>query len=220
MDITKKFFHAIMPYKLGQGRKKQLEEELYKLECILKCGYILPYKEITKLYPNILRNRWAHNNGDDRVSICRHAWGHRDEEDEAYRRANRRKLMENAFDEFAYQETAIVLNESIAEDFKLITEGMYLEKQVEDPIPLTYMDAISIRPTVELKPYFQSSEIAEPNVYREYPGYFTIDYLIKVKELLTKYGYDVPIVSIKTGNVFYNQFENEEDNKQESHFKK
>ena len=52
MDITKKFFHAIMPHKLGQGREKQLEEELYKLECILKCGYILPYKEITSYKKN------------------------------------------------------------------------------------------------------------------------------------------------------------------------
>lgn len=213
MEIKEKFFHTLMPYGYGT-REEELEEELWKLECILKCGYILPYKDISKLYPNTLRHKLANNNGDDKISICRHAFGPLDEEDKKYIKENRYGLMEFGFEQFPGQEMAIVLNESLQKDFKLITYGMYLEKQVAGPIPLTYMDAISIPPTKEIQTYFSTPDHKEMGIYSE--NYFTLDFLIKVSKLLEKYGYNIPIVSVLTGYMFHNPYK-KEDNSQADH---
>ena len=54
MELRNKYFHGVRSYKyygnLYERRNKTLNDILYKYECIFKCGYILPYKDIKKLY--------------------------------------------------------------------------------------------------------------------------------------------------------------------------
>ena len=86
---------------------------------------------------------------------------------------------------FPGEETAIVLNERLKDDFDLIPEGIYLERQVAEPIPLSYMDAISIPPTENITSYFTTPDNKEPTCWSEL--YFTLTYLRKVRRLLNKY---------------------------------
>ncbi len=188
-----------MPYN-SETRKEGLKEELYKLECILKCGYILPYRYTKKIYPNISRHPYADNNGNTGISICRHDFGKQEEYDEEYLRTYRYRLIEYAFDMFPAEETSIVLNESIKDNLNIVNEGIYLERIVKEPIPLKYMDAISINVTEEIMPYFPTLESKEAGCISD--AYFTLDYLRKVRKLLTQYKYDIPIVSVMTGNEF------------------
>ena len=199
MNVRTKYFHAVMPYKWGT-RPEQLEEELYKLECIMKSGYILPYKEVKKRYPDVKRHPSTHNNGEDRISICRHTMAPDDPIEREILRENRHRLMEYAFDMFPGEETAIVLNESLKKDFDLLPKGIYLERQVREPIPLSYMDAISINPTEKITSYFPAQQYKEPTCWSE--NYFTLTYLRRVRRLLNRYKHDVPIVSAMTGNEF------------------
>ena len=49
-------------------------------------------------------------------------------------------------------------------------------------------------------PCFPTLEIKEAGCISD--AYFTLDYLRKVRKLLTQYKYDIPIVSVMTGNEF------------------
>ena len=199
MEFKNKYFHSIHPYKGGE-RREELEEILYKLECILKSGYILPYKKIKKLYPDISRHPLGRNNEDDKISI---ALDRNSEEpvDYEYRKKEHRSLFfEDAYDMFTLEEPAIVLNEGIKERYDLIVRGMYLEREVAEPISLDFMDALSIPVTEEVKKYFDSSERKEPCVCTEL--YFNHKFLTNAKKLLASYNRKVPVVSIWTGNEF------------------
>ena len=103
---------------------------------------------------------------------------------------------------FIFENVAIVLNESIKDNYTLIENGIYLERQIDQPISLKYMDAISILPTYGIEYLFEPQEITAKlgQMFTDY--YFDLEFIKSLEELLHKYGYDVPIVSIRTGHVF------------------
>ncbi len=201
MDIESKYFHSIMSYN-RKSRDEQLNEILHKLECILKEGYILPYKEIREKYPEIERNNNSRSNGDERISICLHTMK-RQAVDREFLDRHKHDLIEYAFDMFALESIAIVLNEEIENKYKMYPRIMYLERQVEGAISLKYMDAISIYVTDEIAEYFINPEKKEWPAFA--PGKYNIDFLRRVKELLIKYGYNVPILSVMSGNEFHDE---------------
>lgn len=205
MDLRNKYFHGVQSYMhvsdIRKDREKQLEEILYKFESILKSGYILAYKDIEKLHGKINRNPLARMNGDDRISISLHE---KNPEliDYKYLKNHYREEIENAFKMFIFENVAIVLNESIKDNYNIIEEGIYLERQVDEPISLKYMDAVSILPTYGIEYLFDSEEdtVKLGQIHTGY--YFDLNFIKRLEELLHKYGYNVPIVSIRTGHVF------------------
>lgn len=200
MELKYKYFHAIMPYTGGE-REEQLNEILYKMECILECGYILPWQEVRELYSGISRNRHAHNNGDNRISIVKHSDNETKADFELRRKNAGSPFFDYAFEMFPNEEPAIVLNESLKKDFHILNKGVFMERQVAEPIPLKYMDAISIIPQEDIAPYFRKSEKQEGTVWTEL--YFTVDFVRKIRKLLDKYGYEnIPIVNLYTGCEF------------------
>lgn len=208
MELKNKYYHGVRSH-IYHGESDETERRnntqndiLYKYECILNCGYILPYKKIRELYGDVDRHRYAHNNGEDRVSISLHG-KHPEQRDIEWMRKYR-DYEENAFNRFIFSElysSSIVLNESIKDNYELIPNGMYLERQIAEPVSLEYMDAISIFTNIELIPYFENED------YLKKYGCllnedFNIEFLYKLKDLLEKYGYNVPIINIETGSEF------------------
>ncbi len=206
MELKNKYFHGVQSHNyygdLSERRNKTLNDILYKYECIFKCGYILPYIFIKDLYGYIDRHPYARYNGDDRVSICLHEKCPEKTDIEWMRK--HRDYDENAFRMFVFQGyccSSIVLNEAIKNNYNLIQNGIYLERQVAEPISLKYMDAISIFPNSEIAQFFESGEDLKKHG-RYYFDEFNIEFLYKLKELLVRYGYNVPLVSIVTGHEF------------------
>ena len=207
MNLKEKYFHGILSYMhisdIDAERNKQLEEILLKLECILKCGYILPYKDIVKKYGSGVINRhpFAQINGNNNISISLHK-NNPEAIDYQYLRNHYRQDIEDAFEMFIFENVSIVLNESIKEHYNLIENGIYLERQINKPISLEYMDAISILPTCGIEYLFDTRDVTAKLGQMSTPYYFNFDFIKSIEELLHKYGYNVPIVSIRTGNEF------------------
>lgn len=219
MELKTKYFHSVHSYKYeydengicydygdDKVRQKQLQDILYKFDCILKSGYILPYKDIEKQYEGINRNMGARFNGKDMISISLHE-DNPDDMDLKYKE-DREGDYEDAFQSFVFQEPSIVLSEDI-KNLKHINYPMiYLERLFREPISLEYMDAISVTPG-RLWPFFESV----PKIkYEKYATqrrfrYVDLEFLDNLRGLLDKYGYDVPFVNLSTGHEFH---ENEE----------
>ena len=76
MELRDKCFHSIHSYRYDAFKERirleEVKDILMKMEMIFKSGYILPYREIVKLYGNVSRNKFARFNGDDMVSISLH----------------------------------------------------------------------------------------------------------------------------------------------------
>lgn len=203
MKLRDKYFHSVHSYIETQDRNIMLEDIINKIEKIFICGYILPYKDIKKIYGNtISKNNYFNLNGNDFVSISLHE-------------ANPQKLdqdyikdipdCENAFQSFILQEPSIVLKPKITKDLKILKQcGIYLERFVAEPISLEYMCAISVFGLGILEPFFKNLPESEyckclnDNSFRK----IEIEYLDRIKELLKKYNYDVPIIDICTGNQY------------------
>ena len=212
MQLNDKCFHSIHSYITTSDRQVMLEDIIDKMEKIFSCGFILPYKDIEIMYGNtISRNNNLTLNGRDYISISLHE-------------SNPQKIdieykesiidYENAFQSFIIQEPSIVLKPSVLKDLTVLKCcGIYLERFVAEPIPLDYMTAISVFGLGILKPFFGNVTKNEyyncfiDSSYRK----ITIEYLDRIRELLKKYGYDVPVIDICTGkpykeNVTYREY--------------
>lgn len=212
MELRNKYFHGVQSYNyygnFSDRRDKTLNDILHKYECIFKCGYILPYRNIQEIYGNIDRHSIARYNGEDKVSISLHEKSPETTDIEWMNKHH--DYEENAFRIFIFQggyNSSIVLNETIKDNYKLIPSGIYLERQVPGPISLEYMDAISIFPNSEIARYFEIGEDLKKHGHY-YQDDFNIEFLYRLRGLLIKYGYNVPIVSIVTGHEFIDNQDN------------
>ena len=208
MELKYKYYHGVRSHNyngvgtLLERNNKTLNDILYKYDCILKSGYILPYKDIKNLYDDVTRHPVGRCNGEDRVCISLH--GSNPEQFDREHVDKYRFFEENAYSTFvngSLHSTAIVLNEAIKDCYELIPQGMYLERQVTEPISLEYMDAISILPNERLIPYFEDEDYLKTHGCLLNDD-FNLEFLYRLKSLLEKYGYNVPIISIVTGHEF------------------
>ena len=210
MKIKNKYFHGVRCYNnyldesdVSVRKNNTLNDILHKYECIFKCGHILPYNRIKELYGDIDRHPHARNNGEDRISISLHKRNPEQRDIELLRKNERYFYFEeNAFSRFicsGLYSSSIVLNESIKNRYELIPKGMYLEREVPEPISLKYMEAISILPNEKLIPFFENEEDIEKYGCLLNDD-FNLDFIHKLNSLLEKYGYDVPIINIVTGH--------------------
>lgn len=209
MTLNKKLFHSIHSYicQLSENdisRDEELEDILYKLECVLKTGYILPYNETLKLYGNtISRNCYLNFNSDHMISLSLHK-DNAEQIDIDYKECFSGDV-EDAFQEYIIQEPSIVLNESIRSDLKFAKyNGIYLERLCCEPISLKYMEAISVFGSGNLVPFFYKIKQEDYEKYSclESPRNVKIEYLYRIKQLLEKYRYNIPIVDICSGKEF------------------
>ncbi len=198
MDIKKKYYHTIMPYN-GGPREEELEEILFKLGWILKKGYILPGKDVKRLYgKKISTHPHGERDGDPMISLTVNNQNlHK--EDIKFLKEHRYSLFSYGFDEYAVNEPSIAFNESIDKAYNLQVRGMFTERLVEEPISLKYMDAITLMPCDRSKKYF-GAEDEKYSICTE--AYFTYTFLNSVRKLLKEHHYDVPIVSLTTGNEY------------------
>lgn len=203
MQLRDKYFHSIHSYIETQDRDIMLEDIINKIEKILVCGYILPYKDIERIYgKTISKNKYANLNGNDFISISLHESNPQKIDEECIKDVSD---YENAFQSFILQEPSIVLKPQIVEDLKIITHcGIYLERLVAEPISLEYMCAISVFGLGVLAPFFK--KIPKSEYYRctNDTSFRKIDieYLDRIKDLLVKYNYNVPIIDITSGNPY------------------
>jgi len=203
MELKDKFFHSVHSYINTSDRKVMLEDIVDKLDKMLCCGYILPYREILKKHGNtISRNNYLTLNGLDYVSISLHE-SNPQKIDIEYKEEISEP--ESAFQDFILQEPSIVLDSSILKELKILKHsGIYLERLVAEPIPLTYMRAISVFAPGMLEPFFKN--ISEHEYHRCFDDssfrVITIEYLDRIRELIKKYSYDIPVVDICTGNLY------------------
>ena len=198
MDIKKKYYHTIMPYN-GGPRQEELDEILFKLGWILKKGYVLPGKEVKRLYGNKISTASRGKDGGDPMISLTVNNQNLHSADRKFLKEHRYSLFSYGFDEYAVNEPSIAFNESIDKVYNLQVRGMFTERLVEEPISLKYMDAITLKPCVRTNKYF-GPEDEKYKVYTE--GYFTYTFLNNVRKLLKEYHYDVPIVSLTTGNEY------------------
>lgn len=208
MIIKDKYFHSIHSYIDTSNRYTMLDDIIDKMEKIFHCGYILPYKDISKIYGSVIsRNNYLSLNGMDYISISLHE-SNPQKIDIEYKEKN--PNYENAFQSFIIQEPSIVLEPSIANDLNFLNcNGIYLERLVAEPISLEYMSAISIFASEMLSPFFNN--VPKTKYYDCFNDssfrIITIEYLDKIRALIKEYGYDVPVIDICTGNSYK---ENEE----------
>lgn len=204
MELCSGYFHSIHPYK-EKDRTKQLEEILYKLDCILEAGYILPYRNIKRFHPDISRHSNGGLNGETRISVSLH------EDNVQSCDILFKKLhfgdVGNAFKMFALGEPSIVLSSSL-KIYNPIRKGMFLERQIYGPVSLEYMNAISILPVGDIAPYFGETKEFQEDYIKKHDlivnnKLYDKEFLLRIRALLDKYEYqDIPIVSIMSGNEF------------------
>ncbi len=203
MLLKDKYFHSIHSYIDTSYRHIMLDDIIDKMEKIFRCGFILPYKDIVRIYGNVIsRNNYVTLNGSDYISISLHESNPQKIDIEYKEKISN---CENAFQSFIIQEPSIVLEPNIAKDLKFLNyNGIYLERLVAEPVSLEYMSAISIFAPGMLEPFFNN--IPETQYYNCFNDssfrIITIEYLDKIIELIKKYGYDIPVVDICTGNSY------------------
>lgn len=203
MQLNDKCFHSIHSYINTSNRQVMLQDIIDKMEKIFSCGFILPYKDIEEKYGNIIsRNNSLTLNGRDYVSISLHESNPQKIDIEYKETIND---FENAFQSFIIQEPSIVLKPSVLEDLTVLKcSGIYLERFVAEPIPLEYMTAISVFASGKIKPFFgnikenEYDNCSKDSSFRK----ITIEYLDQIRELIKKYGYNIPVVDICTGNPY------------------
>lgn len=207
MDLKNKCFHSVHSYKYDNYdeivRQEQLKDILYKFELIFKSGYILPYRYIKRLYGDVSRNKYKRLNRNNMISISLHM--DKPEEIDLKYKKECNNDVEDAFESFVFQEPSIVLNENIMNELRHIKyPGIYLERLFLEPISLKYMDGISIRSGM-LRPFFEHVDEKEYEKYAKQCDLIRgvdLDFLDKLRDLLIKYKYDVPIVNLLTGNEY------------------
>lgn len=213
MQLKRKYFHSVHSYKYNmfdeRNRIIELEDILKKYDMILESGYILPYNEINRLYCNeVNRNNGLLLNGNNMVSVSLHKNNPEQQDMNMYREYNGE--IEDAFQDFILQEPSIVLNESIREKLKFSRyPGIYLERLVMEPIPLKYMDAISVFGLGYLKPFFFETDEDDFLACSDdkNPRIWYIDFVDRLLELLNNYDYNVPLVDVTSGNEFRENIE-------------
>lgn len=203
MKLKDKYFHSIHSYIETKDRNLMLEDILDKMEKIFKCGFILARKDIEKLQGNVnSKNKYINLNGDDFISVSLHS-SNPQKIDEEYKKEI--PDYEDAFQSFILQEPSIVLNSTIQKELRFLKcGGIYLERFVAEPIPLKYMDAISVFPLGMIEPFFNnlSSEEYHKCIINSSYRKITIEFLDKIRELLKTYNYDVPVIDICQGNEY------------------
>lgn len=211
MELRDKCFHSIHSYRYDSFeeriRLEEVKDILMKMEMIFKSGYILPYREIVKLYGNVSRNKSARFNGDDMISISLHKDSPEDVDLEYKEMFNHD--YEDAYQSFVFQEPSIVLNNNIMSELKYCKYPcMYLERLFYEPISLKYMEGISIFPD-SLTPFFESVPKQQYDYYSNIHSCreLNLEFFDNLKELMNKYKIDVPIVSITNGNEYQDNIE-------------
>jgi len=211
MEIKDKCFHSIHSYRYDyfeeRIRSEELKDILMKMEMIFKSGYILPYREIEKLYGEVSRNRYVQFNKNDMVSISLHKDSPEKADLEYKKMCN--GDYEDAYQSFVFQEPSIVLNVKIMSELKHNKyPSIYLERLFYEPISLKYMEGISILPS-SLTPFFESIPEKQYDYYSNIHSCreLNLEFLDNLKELMNKYKIDVPIVSITNGNEYQDNIE-------------
>lgn len=217
MELQKKYFHSVHSYLPNVNfdsaeRSLELKDILEKWKKILESGCILPYASIERLYgDSVNRNRCKRLNGEYCVSVSLHKQNPEEMDLKMYREFNGQ--VEDAFESFVFQEPSIVLSERIKDDLKFLSwPGIYLERLVQGPIPLKYMEAISIFVPEYLQPFFSHTNpndyerMSRTTFYRMWP----IEYLDQLLDLLNSSNYHVPLVDVLSGEEF-------KDNKEYRH---
>lgn len=180
-----------------------LEEILDKIEKILACGFILPYKDIERIYGNTVSKNGGFNlNGNDYISVSLH-------------KSNPQKIdillkddipdCEDAFQSFILQEPSIVLDSKVENELNFLKcGGIYLERFITEPISLKYMCAISLYTNGLLAPFFNDIPESEYYKYINDSSFrvIPIEFLDRIRNLLQKYGYSVPLVDVLSGNQY------------------
>lgn len=178
-----------------------------KIEKIFKSGYILPYREIVKLYGEVNRNKYVRLNSDDMISISLHK-DNPDDVDLKYKKMCNENY-EDAYQSFILQEPSIVLNNKIMSELKHSKyPSIYLERLFYEPISLKYIEAISILPS-SLTPFFESIPENQYDYYSNINSYreLNLEFLDNLKELMHEYKIDVLIVNIINGNEYHDNIE-------------
>lgn len=209
MNLLNNYFHSVHSYLPNVSfdsaeRALELEDILEKYRKILGLGCILPYADIKKLYgDSVNRNRWKRLNGDNYVSVSLHE--KKPEEMDLKMYSEYDGHVENAFEDFVIQEPSIVLSDRIKEELMILDyPGIYLERFVKGPIPLEYMEAISILVPDYLRPFFCHTDpndyekLSHDTFYRIWP----IEYIDELLELLSSSNYHVPLVDVLSGEEF------------------
>lgn len=206
MDLKDKYFHSIHAYiEPFDNYDLALEVKLNKFKKILETGYIMCRDELSKrdiaetVHPN------KNINGKDCISVSRYKNSETDYD--RWYKAEFAGNIESAFDTFPLQQFSIVLDSKIEEELKMFEAGIYLERQIYRSIPLKYMVAISVFDYCELIPFF--NEMSQDDFDRVFEYNYKYDRGYKIKELdeirrlLKQYNYNVPIVSVNTGNAYH-----------------
>lgn len=209
MELQKKYFHSVHSYlpniKYDSAERiLEIKDILEKYKKILELGYILSYADIEKLYGNsINRNSRIALNGNNYISVSLHENNPEEMDLKMYKEFDGN--VENAFHDFIIQEPSIVLSERIKDDLSFLKHpGIYLERLVNEPISLEYMEAISIFVPGYLQPFFNQIEpidyekLSHDTIYRIWP----IEYVDQLLELLNSSNYQVPLVDVLSGKEF------------------
>lgn len=209
MELQKKYFHSVHSYLPNikydsNERILELKDILEKYKKILESGYILPYADIIKLYgDSVNRNKRITLNGDKYISLSLHEKNPEVADLKLYKEFD--GDIENAFHDFILQEPSIVLNEKIKDELLFLKHpGIYLERLVKEPIPLEYMEAISIFVPCYLQPFFNHTDsidyekLSHDTIYRIWP----IEYVDQLLALLNNSNYKVPLVDVISGKEF------------------
>lgn len=205
MTLTDKYFHSVHSYGISyEDTLENIEMRLDKLSRILESGAILCKEKIISRYGSGNFHSNASINGDLFVSISRYQKSETDY-DKQFREDCIPSYFEDAFQDFVLQSFSIVLDSSIEKDLKIYEGGIYLERQIPIEIPLKYMAGISVFDGGELYPFFHSVE--EDRFSQFYQNGFFCYELSSIIDLLYKYSYSVPVVSILDGNSYHDNIQ-------------
>lgn len=205
MKLNDKYFHSIHPYvDPYDDVQAGLKMKLMKLDRIFESGAILSNERIKQKYKDTFSHPYKNVNGKCHVSISKYK-GAESNRDKEYKKTVSPQHFEDAFESFVLQEPSIVLDSKIKEDLIIHNCGIYLERLVLNEIPLKYMRAIAVFSYGRIKPFFtkiNSDEYEECYNDNFYKNCISLEELDSIRNLLNKYGYNVPIVDIMTGNEY------------------
>lgn len=201
MKLDDKYFHSVHSYGIAYDDIwGNIEIRLEKLSHILESGAILCKEKIISRYGSGNFHSNASINGNLFVSISRYQ-NSETAYDKQYKEECDSSYFEDAFQDFVLQQFSIVLDSSIENDLKLYEGGIYLERQIPREIPLKYMVGISVFDGGELYPFFHPVEEEQfPLLYQNGSSCYELSSII---DLLEKYHYSVPVVSILDGNSYH-----------------